>query len=70
MTKETDQQVIADIKGKRDRQRQQHAKGPQQQASPYLPRPTPASSTRDRADNRTWRHGRRRAVCGNKQGQG
>jgi putative DNA primase/helicase len=42
MTKETDQQIIADIKVKRDRQRQQHAKGAQQKGQPpqFLPPPS------------------------------
>jgi putative DNA primase/helicase len=44
MTKETDQQVIADIKGKRDRQRQQHAKGAQQQGSRQPPQLLPPPS--------------------------
>ena len=41
MTKETDQQIIADIKVKRDQQRQQHAKGAQQKGSRQPPQLLP-----------------------------
>jgi putative DNA primase/helicase len=43
MTEKTDQQVIADIKVKRDRQRQQHAKGAQQKGQPPQVLPPPSA---------------------------